>query len=55
MVVNQAPGNLAVEALIEGTFDRLEEPTGSSLRPKSEMLRKRYAHYADYYGWLGRR
>ena len=48
-VVNQASGNPAVQALIDGTFDRLAEPTGSSLRPKSEMLRKRYEHYADYY------
>jgi hypothetical protein len=54
-VVEQASGNRAVKALIDGTFDRLEEPAGSSLRPRSEMLTKRYEHYADYYGWLGRR
>ena len=51
-VIDQASGNRAVQALIDGTFDRLAEPTGSGLRPRSEMLTKRYEHYADYYGWM---
>lgn len=54
-VIDQAPGNRAVQALVNGTFDRLAEPTGPGLRPMGEMLRRRYEHYADYYRWMGRR
>ena len=54
-VMGQASDNPAVRALIDGTFDRLAEPAMPGVRPRSDMLRKRYEHYADYYGWMGRR
>ena len=53
-VIDHASGNRAVKALIDGTFDRLPSPP-PGVRPRSEMLRKRYEHYADYYRWMGRR
>jgi hypothetical protein len=54
-IIHHASGNPAVKALIGGTFDQLAEPAMSSARPRSDMLRKRYEHYAGYYGWMGRR
>ena len=54
-VIDQAPRNLAVQALVDGTFDRLAEPAEQDLRPINEMLRKRYEYYADYYRWMDRR
>ena len=54
-VIHHASGSPAVKALIDGTFHRLAEPAMPGGRPRSDMLRKRYEHYADYYGWMGRR
>jgi hypothetical protein len=54
-VVHQASGNAAVKALIDGTFDRLAEPAMPGQRPRSDVFRKRYEHYADYYRWMTRR
>jgi HNH endonuclease len=54
-VRGQRAGNPAVQALVDGTFDRLAEPAEAGLRPRDEMLAQRYRHYADYYGWMPRR
>jgi hypothetical protein len=51
-ILEQQSTNLAVNALVDGTFDRLADPLDPSARPKAAMFEKRYGFYADRYEWL---
>ena len=51
-ILEQASGSPAVAALIDGTFDRLAQPTERAVRPKPEMFAQRYEFYVDSYEWL---
>jgi predicted restriction endonuclease len=51
-VRDQAPESGAVRAFVEGTYERLTEPSDRSARPRIEMFRMRYNFYVDRYTWL---
>lgn len=51
-VLEQVSGSPAVRAFVDGTFSRLAVPVNRAARPRPEMFEKRYAFYADRYGWL---
>jgi hypothetical protein len=48
----QAAGNAAVRAFVDGTYEHLAEPSDRRARPRTEMFRMRYAFYVDCYNWM---
>ena len=55
-VIDQAPGQPRCPSARQWDVRSARRANGSGLcDPMSEMLRKRYEHYADYYRWMGRR
>ena len=51
-IANQAEGNSAVHAFIQGTFSRLTEPADRSARVRTEMFVRRYAFFVEAYEWV---
>lgn len=51
-MLNRASENPALQAFLDGTFDRLAATATRSARPKKEMFEKRYEFYTDQYAWM---
>ena len=48
----QVPVVAAMSAFVTGSYDHLAEPNDRSARPRAEMFKRRYEHFAGAYDWL---